>query len=131
MGHSPATVVLVDDNDELRSVVAMRLGLDGFRVVAQAADGAGAIEAVAREQPDVVVLDLEMPHMSGVAALPRLREAAPGAAIVVFSCFPDPFTLANVLTLGADLYVDKASGPSTLSAHVGELLATSAAPIPP
>src|SRR5205814_10735210 len=76
-----------------------------------------------RLRPNVIVLDQEMGRMSGDSALPAIRAAAPTSAVVVFSWFPDPFTVAAVLGLGADLYVDKAEGPGRLVEHLRSLIA--------
>jgi DNA-binding NarL/FixJ family response regulator len=116
-------VVVVDDNADIRRLLRDQLDLGGFAVVGEAADGDEALRAVERLRPHVVVLDLEMGRMSGACALPAIRAAAPRCLVVVFSWFPDPFTLAEVLTLGADLYVDKAQGPGKLVEHLRSLAA--------
>jgi len=121
-------VVIVDDNADVRRVLREQLDLGGFAVVGEAADGDEAIRVVERLRPHLVVLDLEMGRMSGASALPAIRAAAPRCAIVVFSSFPDPFTLAEVLSLGADLYVDKAEGPGRLLEHLRVLLAETPPP---
>jgi DNA-binding NarL/FixJ family response regulator len=115
-------VVLVDDNADVRRLLREQLDLEGFAVVGEAADGDEAIRVAERLRPHIVILDLEMGRMSGASALPGIRRAAPTCAVVVFSWFPDPFTLASVLALGADLYVDKAEGPAQLAAHLRSLL---------
>ncbi|MGH9103415.1 MAG: response regulator [Acidimicrobiales bacterium] len=125
MTGGPIRVVVVDDDDETRRIVQICLSLeDGFEVVGEAADGRTAVEVVQGCQPDVVLLDLEMPGMNGLEAIPSLRRAAPAAKIAVLSAFPDPFTLADALTRGADTYLDKAMGlaelPLVLSSLVNE-----------
>lgn len=111
-------VVLADDDVEMRAVVRIRLALDGFDVVAEVDDAAASVAAAAALQPAFVVLGLEMRANTGVQAIAGVRRAAPDAAIVVFSWFPDPLTLAEVLSLGADLYVDRAGGPARLSGYL-------------
>ncbi len=101
-------VLLVDDDADVRALVELILNEDGrFHVVAQAGDGQDALDLAGVHRPDVVVLDLQMPGMDGLAALPELRRTLPGARIVVFSAFPDPFTLIDVVQRGADGYIDK------------------------
>jgi len=121
-------VVLVDDNADIRRLLREQLELSGFAVVGEASDGDQAIRVVERLRPHIVVLDLEMRRMSGVTALPAIRAAAPKCLVVVFSWFPDPFTLAEVLSLGADLLVDKAQGPGRLLEHLRALLAEALPP---
>ena len=91
------SVLLVDDVPELRGVLRQALRLrDGFSVVAEAEDGATAITAAARHQPDVIVLDLGLPDLAGHEVLTRLRAVSPAAQIVVYtgSVTPDrvPYT---------------------------------------
>jgi len=70
-------VLLVEDVDELRFVLRHTLPRAGaLEVVGEAADGATAIEAAARQQPDVVVLDLGLPDIAGHEVIPRLRAVA-------------------------------------------------------
>ncbi len=87
----PLRVVIVDDVAEIRDIVSMMLdGDEHFRVVAQASEGTAAIIVAEREQPDVVLLDIAMPGMGGWEALPRIREVAPDAAVVLFSGDDNP-----------------------------------------
>lgn len=80
------SILLVDDATELLAVLRQSLRLNGgFEIVAEATDAVGAIDAARRHQPDIVVLDLGLPDLSGSAALTSIREAAPDAQIVIFS----------------------------------------------
>ncbi len=101
-------VLLVDDDPDMRGLLVLMLAEDGrFAVVGHASDGAEAVRLAVSEQPDVVVLDLQMPGMDGLTALPLLRERLPHARIVVMSAFPDPLTLADAMRRGVDGYIDK------------------------
>ena len=112
-----ARIVLIDRNGETRSVLRLRLRLDGFEVVGESFGGESALDVLRATAPDVVIVDLHGPPVA------ELRRAAPAAVIVVFSWFADPFTLADSLRHGADLFLDKSSGPGALSTHVHSLLA--------
>ncbi|HZU74440.1 MAG TPA: response regulator [Acidimicrobiales bacterium] len=104
----PWKVLVVDDDPEACILARTLLELDGrFRVSSRASNGRVAVVVAAIDQPDAIVLDLAMPGMDGWAALPELRRVCPGAAIVVTSAFPDPVTLAEVVSLGADEYLNK------------------------
>lgn len=116
------TVVLVEDDVEVRDLIAILFELDGrFEVVAEAGDGASGLDAVHRHRPSAVVLDLQLPVLPGTAAIAAMRMASPHTRIVVFSAFPDLFTLLDVLQHGADSYLDKASAWEELVAVVAEL----------
>jgi CheY-like chemotaxis protein len=83
-----ARVLIVDDKADIRSVVATRLGLDGrFEVVGEATNGAEAIARVGDLQPELMILDLQMPVMSGEEVIPVLRSLAPQLRILVFSAY--------------------------------------------
>jgi len=102
------TVLLVDDDPDTRTLLELMLEEDGrFTVVGHASDGAEAVRLAEQECPDVVVLDLQMPGMDGLTALPMLRRSLPRARIVVMSAFPDPLTLADAIGQGVDGYIDK------------------------
>jgi CheY-like chemotaxis protein len=83
-----AGVLIADDRADIRALLAARLGLDpALQVVGEATNGAEAIAKVAELQPAALVLDLQMPVMSGEEAIPILRSVAPELRIVVFSAF--------------------------------------------
>jgi CheY-like chemotaxis protein len=84
-----ARVLIVDDREEIRSLVATRLRLDpALEVVGEASDGAEAIARVCQLKPELMVLDLQMPVMSGEEVIPVVRSVAPRLRILVFSGYP-------------------------------------------
>jgi CheY-like chemotaxis protein len=81
-------VLIVDDKADIRSIVATRLRIEpGFEVVGEAANGAEAIARVGELKPAVMILDLQMPVMSGEEVIPILRSLAPALRILVFSAY--------------------------------------------
>jgi DNA-binding NarL/FixJ family response regulator len=111
----PIRVLIVDDDERVRRMIAIMLSLeDDYEVVGEAADGTEAVSATALLQPDVVLLDLEMPGMDGILAIPEIRRQAPDTKIAVLSAFPDPYTLTDALVRGADTYLDKATNLAEL-----------------
>lgn len=82
-------MLVVDDNVDIRLLVRMQVEhLDGIDGVDEAANGVEAVELAGRAQPDIVLLDLDMPVMSGDVALPLLRTLAPRAVIAIHSATP-------------------------------------------
>jgi DNA-binding NarL/FixJ family response regulator len=104
----PIRTVLVDDADEMRLLVGMSLTLSGdFVVVGEAANGREAIDAAAEHQPELMVLDLSMPEMDGLEALPHVLEASPDTCVVVFSGFQDSHLGTDARSRGARGYIEK------------------------
>ena len=99
-------VLIVDDNDDIRQLLRLQLGLLPDMDLAEARDGSEAVRCADALDPDVIVLDLEMPVMTGSEALPFLREAHPDAAIVLHTSTPRSLTPPEV-TDAADDYVEK------------------------
>jgi DNA-binding NarL/FixJ family response regulator len=131
--RTPLSVVIIDDTDDLRLLVGMALKRHGgFHVVAEAADGAAGVEAVKSSQPDLVLLDIAMPVMDGLQALPLIRHECPTAVIVMVSGFGDSNGMAQrAMTLGAAGYIQKGGRlqalPEQLRVIVGSATAESAA----
>ena len=106
-------VLVCDDNAAIRDVLTLIIEVDDrLAVGGYAADGNEAIAEAERLRPQVITLDLAMPRLTGLEALPELRAVAPEAAIVVFSAFAAPEVVDEVLRLGASSYVQK-GGPMT------------------
>jgi DNA-binding NarL/FixJ family response regulator len=101
-------VVIVDDSEDVRLLLRIMLQQDNrFEIVAEAADGIEAIERVHETQPDLVILDRQMPRLGGIEALPALRERAPDAAVVLYTARPDAGTHHAALAAGAVDVVEK------------------------
>lgn len=108
-------VVLVDDAADLRLLIGRMLERDGrFTVVGQAADGAEGVEVTAEHQPDICLLDLSMPVMDGLDALPRILQRCPATKVVVLSGLDARQMQRTALELGASGYVEKGSAFTTL-----------------
>jgi DNA-binding NarL/FixJ family response regulator len=115
-------IFLCDDVPELRAL--LRFGLEedaSLEVVGEAGDARAAIDEVGRLKPDVTLLDLSMPGMDGLEAIPLLREAAPQCAIVVFSGFASERMAGPALELGAARYVEKGESLERVRAVVHEV----------
>ncbi|MEW6277062.1 MAG: response regulator transcription factor [Candidatus Eremiobacterota bacterium] len=101
-------VLLVDDHRMVREGIrAVLAGEPDIEVVAEAASGEEALEKVAAVQPDVVVLDLQMPGMGGLAALRRLKESCPSMAVVVLTVDETELVLVEAIRAGAAGYILK------------------------
>ncbi len=113
-------VLVVDDEPMVREVVAAYLQREGFRVT-EAADGAAALDRLAAGLPDLVVLDLMLPHVDGYEVMRRLRRRSDVPVILLTARAEEPDRVLG-LELGADDYVVKPFSPRELAARVRSVL---------
>src|SRR5919201_566590 len=107
-------ILIVDDHPLTREALSSLLDRSGFAVAGEAADGEEAIELARRLQPELVLLDLSMPGMDGLQALPRLREAAPGCEVVVLTASGTEDNLLAAIRGGAAGYLLKSEPPERI-----------------
>src|SRR5262249_24570710 len=103
--------LVVDDHPLTRAALVGLLEQHGFPVVAEAGDGEEAIESARELQPDIALLDLSMPGLGGLEALPRLRAAAPGCEVVVLTASGTEENLLAAIRAGAAGYLLKTEPP--------------------
>lgn len=114
MGQSIG-VLIADDHEVVRE--GMRLILEaepGFDVVGEARDGAEAVALVAERMPDVVLMDLRMPHMDGLEALEKIRSTWPDVAVVILTTYDEDDLMLRGLRAGARGYLLKDTSRGTL-----------------
>jgi DNA-binding NarL/FixJ family response regulator len=109
-----ARILIADDHPLTREALSGLLAASGFDVVGQATDGAEAVEQAGALNPDLVLLDLTMPGMDGLTALPLIRDAAPETAVVVLTAAEDDANLLSAIRLGAAGYLLKNEPPERI-----------------
>lgn len=120
------SVLVVDDTAANRFLVAATLRRDGYRIL-EADDGGSGLEAIARESPELVILDLLMPGMDGAEMMRRLRARGSSGAprVLLMTALNEAESAAAARELGADAHLIKPFAPAELRARVKELLASS------
>jgi DNA-binding NarL/FixJ family response regulator len=104
----PCRIYICDDSPEYRMLLRMVLSDAGATVVGEGRDGAECLAGAMATDPSVVLLDLNMPGVSGLEALPQLREQLPdNVKIVILTTSKAPETERSAMALGADAYVSK------------------------
>lgn len=107
-GAAPINVIVVDDDDSVRAALVTLLDHHGgFRVVAEATDGAYVPELVGKLRPDLVVIDVRMPLVGGIDALELIRQVDLDVHIVMLSAYSDDALVSDALAAGASDYLVK------------------------
>jgi DNA-binding response OmpR family regulator len=119
------TILVVDDEEGIRTVLRLALTRAGYEVV-EAEDGEVALERIAEEVPDLVMLDVMMPGMGGYAVCQTLREQPQTAAlpVIMLSARTDSRSRQAGLSAGATKYLTKPLAADQLLRHVAEALQT-------
>jgi len=111
----PVRVLIVDDHPVVRSGLrALLQSTPGYEVVGEATDGLQAVASAADSQPDVIIMDLYLPEMDGVAATREIVKHQPAIAILMLTMADDDASLVDALRAGARGYILKGSQPSEL-----------------
>lgn len=117
------SVVLVDDVEGMRSLLRTVFDRTGrYEVVGEAGDGEAGIETAREAAPDLVLLDLSMPRMDGLEALPEIKSAVPDVTVVVYSGFQRDGMEEKVLEHGAAAYLETGIGPSEIVDEIDEVV---------
>jgi len=124
--EQPLGVLVVDDTPDLRDLLRMALERRGeYRVVAEASNGREGIEMAASHEPDLVLLDIAMPVMDGLQALPQIRKLSPASVVVVLSGFgSDSRAAQKALELGAHGFLNKGDTQGKLVERLRVILAS-------
>lgn len=111
----PIRVVIVDDTPDVRLLLRMQLEVQpGIEVVGEADNGLDAVRVASLARPDVMVLDMMMPGLTGIEALPRIRQVAPETRVIMFSSRIASNVEAAALQAGAAAYIEKTAPISSV-----------------
>ncbi|MEN9635646.1 MAG: hypothetical protein RL077_4050 [Verrucomicrobiota bacterium] len=100
-------ILLVDDEPHIRKYVTMILRQIGSPIIVEAVNGEDAIKAYQRENPDLVLLDVNMPKMDGIEALRQLKAIDPKCVVIMLTSLANRETIERALELGAAHYIRK------------------------
>ena len=123
---SPASIVLVDDSKELRLLYSIFLAEHprAFRIVGEAVDGRSAVKIAQRLHPDLMLLDVSMPGMGGLEALPLILRASPATRVYMLSGYDREWLSVDPISIGACGVIAKSASPDEVIAHLAGQLAT-------
>jgi len=120
----PITVSLVEDNDQLRTTLARVIGrAEGFQCVSHYSTAEEALKKLPADQPDVVLMDINLPGISGVECVRQLKQALPSTQVIMLTAYEDTDNIFNSLAAGASGYLLKRTSTAELLAAVREVKA--------
>ena len=120
---TPITIMIVDDHKLVREAWAMILNSNPkFKVIAECPNAESAIMEVKELRPDVVILDVNMPGMNGIEAVPHIRRFSPVSKILGVSCYTFPDIARKMIQAGASGYVTKNSSKSEMLEAITEII---------
>jgi DNA-binding NarL/FixJ family response regulator len=124
MPPSPSTVWLIEDNTTYRRTVARVIGqLDGLHCTRDFSNCEDALAALPAERPDVVLLDVGLPGMSGIEGIAKIKALAPEARVIVLTVFEDDDKIFRAICAGASGYLLKTSPAEQIGNAIREVLA--------
>jgi len=118
----PITVSIVEDNEQLRTTLARVINrAEGFRCVSQYGDAESAVQALPKDHPEVVLMDINLPGMNGVECVRHVKQAAPDIQLVMLTVYEDTENIFNALAAGASGYLLKRTKSAELLEAIREV----------
>jgi CheY-like chemotaxis protein len=124
-------ILVVDDEPHIRKFVTLLAKSLGRSTVIEATNGEDALKVYAREKPDLVLLDVNMPKLDGLQTLQALRQQDPDCVVIMLTSLVNRQTIEECLRLGAAGYLRKDMPPEEMKAHLLKIVADSFADDPP
>ena len=121
-GKRPYKLMIVDDSNIMRRRIERSQQFEELELVGTAADGIEALDLFKRTDPDVVTMDITMPHMDGIECIGRLVAMKPSIRILVVSALADKATAVEAMERGANGFLNKPFSDRQLNEAIAELL---------
>ncbi|MBZ5749882.1 MULTISPECIES: response regulator [Metabacillus] len=115
-------IMIVDDAAFMRMMIKDILTKNGYEIVAEAADGAQAVEKYKEHQPDLVTMDITMPEMDGIAALKEIKQINPNAKVIMCSAMGQQAMVIDAIQAGAKDFIVKPFQADRVLEAVGKIL---------
>jgi two-component system, NarL family, response regulator NreC len=117
----PPTIILADDHPVVRQGIRILLERENFEIVGEAVNGLEAIKLAEKYQPDIVVLDMAMPVMNGITAVPQIRDVSPRSKVVLLTMYTEEHHVLQALRAGVKACVTKTQAVEHLISAIREV----------
>ena len=117
------TIILADDHPVVRQGIRILLERENFEIVGEAVNGIEAVRLAEKYQPDIVVLDMAMPVMNGITAVPQIREVSPRSKVVLLTMYTEEHHVLQALRAGVKACVTKTQAVEHLISAIREVCA--------
>ena len=117
------TIILADDHPVVRQGIRILLERENFEIVGEAVNGIEAIRLAEKYQPDIVVLDMAMPVMNGITAVPQIRDVSPRSKVVLLTMYTEEHHVLQALRAGVKACVTKTQAVEHLISAIREVCA--------
>jgi two-component system, chemotaxis family, chemotaxis protein CheY len=115
-------ILLVDDEAHIRVFVSLILKSLGDPVISEASNGEEAVAAYQKDKPDIVLLDVNMPHLDGIQTLRKLKEIDPDCVVIMLTSLANRETVERALELGAVNYIRKDTPKEEIAKSLAETI---------
>lgn len=122
------TLIVADDQEVIRKGLAGLLAGEDMQIVAEAATGGEAVQETEKHQPDVVLMDVLMPDMDGLAALEQIRKSVPTTKVIMISAHDNPSYVARAVALEASDFLLKDAPPAAFASAIQRVIRGEAPP---
>ncbi|MES2528573.1 MAG: response regulator [Bdellovibrionota bacterium] len=107
MNPADVKIIIVDDSDFSRSVISKMLTEDGFQVIGEAASAETALGMIKDKKPDIVIVDIVMPNVSGLELTEKLNQSAPNVSVIMVSSLSQEHIVLDAISAGASDFIAK------------------------
>ena len=107
MNPADVKIIIVDDSDFSRSIISKMLTEDGFQVIGEASSAESALSMIKEKKPDIVIVDIVMPNVSGLELTEKLNQTAPNVSVIMISSLSQEHIVLDAISAGASDFIAK------------------------
>lgn len=123
MNPADVKIIIVDDSDFSRSVINKMLSEEGFQIIGEASSAEAALPMIKEKKPDIVIVDIVMPNVSGLELTEKLNQSAPNVSVIMVSSLSQEHIVLDAISAGASDFIAKPIQKQQLVDSVEKIMA--------